>query len=82
MNRREFLSAAAATLATSRLGFAEPQTNLKPMALGLLIKPADGPEATISRVKNMGFSNCFFSLDAYIGKYTPALADEVGSLLK
>ncbi len=74
--------AAAATLAANRLGFAEPESNLKPMALGLLIKPADGPEATISRVKNMGFTNCFFSLDAYIGKYTPALADELGGLLK
>jgi L-ribulose-5-phosphate 3-epimerase len=84
MNRREFLTTAGATataLAASRLGFAA-DSNLKPMALGLLIKPADGPEATISRVKNMGFSNCFFSLDAYIGKYTPALADELGSLLK
>ncbi|QNI32330.1 sugar phosphate isomerase/epimerase [Alloacidobacterium dinghuense] len=82
MNRREFLSAAAATVATSSLGFAETQSELKPMALGLLIKPADGPEATISRVKNMGFTNCFFSLDAYIDKYTPALADELGGLLK
>ena len=54
MNRREFLSAAGATataLAANRLGVAETQSNLKPMALGLLIKPSDGPEATISRVK-------------------------------
>ena len=86
MNRREFLSAAGATataMAATHLGLAaQAQSNLKPMAVGLLIKPADGPEATISRVKNMGFTNCFFSLDAYIGKYTPALADELGGLLK
>jgi len=86
MNRREFLSAAGATataLAANRLGFAEEaQSSLKPMALGLLIKPAEGPEATISRVKNMGFTNCFFSLDAYIDKFTPALADELNGLLK
>jgi len=83
MNRREFLTAAGATIAAAHFGLAaEAESNLKPMALGLLIKPADGPEATISRVKNMGFTNCFFSLDAYIGKYTPALADELGGLLK
>ncbi len=85
MNRREFLTAAGATataLAASRFAFAETQSKLKPMAVGLLIKPSEGPEATISRVKNMGFSNCFFSLDAYLGKYTPALAEELGGLLQ
>jgi L-ribulose-5-phosphate 3-epimerase len=98
MRRREFLGAAlvqAGALATAhsatRLGasnllsFAEPANaanTIKPMAVGLLIKPADGPEATISRVKNMGFTNCFFSLDAYIGKYTPALAEELSGLLQ
>jgi len=84
MNRREFLTAAGATMAATHLGLAaeETQSTLKPMALGLLIKPADGPEATISRVKNMGFTNCFFSLDAYIDKFTPALADELNGLLK
>lgn len=56
-------------------------SSLKPMALGLLIKPADGPEETISRVQQLGFSNCFFSLDAYIGQYSPALADRISSLL-
>jgi sugar phosphate isomerase/epimerase len=52
------------------------------MAVGLLIQPAHGPEAAISRVKEMGFSNCFFSLDAYIDKYTPELAQELNGLLK
>jgi L-ribulose-5-phosphate 3-epimerase len=98
MHRREFLGAAlvqagalAAAHAAPRFGspglraFAEPANDvsaLKPMAVGLLIKPADGPEATISRVRNMGFSNCFFSLDAYIGKYTPTLAQEISGLLQ
>jgi len=98
MRRREFLGAAlvqAGALATAhsaaRLGMSNmvsfaQQTNaanaLKPMAVGLLIKPAEGPEATISRVKNLGFSNCFFSLDAYIGKFSPALAQELGGLLQ
>lgn len=69
--------------AAERLGLAaETQSKLKPMALGVLIKPADGPEATILRVKQLGLDNCFFSLDAYIGKFTPALADELGGLLQ
>jgi L-ribulose-5-phosphate 3-epimerase len=94
MHRREFLGAAliqAGALATAHSATRHPFANLspsataetlKPMALGLLIKPAAGPEATISRVKNMGFTNCFFSLDGYIGKYTPALAQELGGLLQ
>ena len=59
-----------------------PQGGLKPMAVGLLIQPAHGPEETISRVKQMGFTNCFFSLDDYIGKFTPALATELKGLLE
>ena len=44
MNRREFLTAAGATIAAAHFGLAaEAESNLKPMALGLLIKPADGP---------------------------------------
>lgn len=30
------------------------------MPLGLLIKPAHGPEATIARVQQLGMSTCFF----------------------
>lgn len=95
MRRREFLTAsmmqagalvsasAAKSIGLPHLADAavEPPHALKPMALGLLIQPAHGPEATISRVKELGFSNCFFSLDAYIGKYTPALAQELKGLL-
>jgi len=96
MRRREFLAASmmqagamASANAAKRLGLpkltpayvAEASNKLKPMAVGLLIKPAHGPEATISRVKEMGFSNCFFSLDDYIGKYTPELAQQFRDLL-
>lgn len=95
MRRREFLTAAAmqagvlaSANAASRLGLsnllpsiAADVPTLKPMALGLLILPSHGPEATISRVKELGFSNCFFSLDDYIDKFTPALAQEFKGLL-
>jgi sugar phosphate isomerase/epimerase len=51
------------------------------MALGLLISPYGAPEATIKRVRDMGFSNCFLSLDGYIGKFTPDAAKQIGELL-
>jgi sugar phosphate isomerase/epimerase len=51
------------------------------MALGLLIQPSHGPEATISRVKELGFDNCFLSLDDYIDKFTPQLASQIKDLL-
>ena len=61
---------------------ARPETVLKPMAIGLMIQPANGPEEVISRVQKLGMSNCFLSLDAYIGKFSPALAAEIGGLLE
>jgi sugar phosphate isomerase/epimerase len=51
------------------------------MALGLLISPFGAPEATIKRVHDMGFSNCFLSLDGYINKFTPDAATQIGGLL-
>jgi len=54
---------------------------VKPMALGLLISPYGTPEATIKRVRDMGFSNCFLSLDGYIAKFTPDAAKQIGGLL-
>lgn len=66
---------------SSMAGEVPPQAGLKPMAVGLLIQPASGPEETISRVKQMGFTNCFFSLDGYLGKMTPALATQLKGLL-
>jgi L-ribulose-5-phosphate 3-epimerase len=59
---------------------AAPRT-AKPMELGLLIAPFHGPEETIRRVHEMGFTNCFLSLDGYIGKFTPELAKQMRGLL-
>ncbi|HZD49578.1 MAG TPA: sugar phosphate isomerase/epimerase family protein [Silvibacterium sp.] len=53
----------------------------KPMALGLMIQPASGAEAAIARVKELGLPTCFLSLDGYIGKFNPSLADEMRGLL-
>lgn len=92
MNRRLFLSSSAALLANEVLrpsaSFAAipdfvnaPSPKLKPMALGLLISPFGAPEETIRRVHDLGFSNCFLSLDKYIGAFTPALARQMRDLL-
>lgn len=86
MDRRTFLGAATAAAITAGLhphsSSAEAQTpKLKPMALGLLISPFGAPETTIKRVHDMGFSNCFLSLDGYINKFTRDAAKEIGDLL-
>jgi len=52
------------------------------MALGLMVQPAHGPEAVIARVKQLGLPTCFLSLDAYIGKFTKSLAQELHGLLE
>jgi L-ribulose-5-phosphate 3-epimerase len=78
------VSAFARAMSSSAPSFmgAVPSVTWKPMALGLLIKPARDPGATIGRVKELGFSNCFFSLDEYLGKYTKSLAEELHGLLE
>jgi L-ribulose-5-phosphate 3-epimerase len=86
MDRRTFLaSATSALIAESVLaGRAGAQANsaaLKPMAVGLLVSPYGLPEATIKRVHDLGFSNCFLSLDGYIGKFTNDAAQELKGLL-
>src|SRR5580692_8515109 len=91
MRRRDFLSsaaAAAALLPTAALAafapFPEspaPASGAHDMPLGLLISPAEGPEETIKRVHDLGLPTCFLSLDAYIGKFTPALATQFKGLL-
>src|SRR6202020_527704 len=47
------------------------------MAVGLIIQPANGAEAAISKVHELGMTNCFLSLDGYLGKYSKTLADEL-----
>lgn len=86
MDRRTFLAAAtSALLADSILpGSAAAQAGssaLKPMAVGLLVSPYGSAEATIKRVHDLGFSNCFLSLDSYIGKFTNEAAQELKDLL-
>jgi len=86
MDRRTFLgTATAAAIATGLHPLRSPaqaeRPKLKPMAVGLLISPYGAPEATIKRVHDMGFDNCFLSLDGYINKFTPDAAKEIGDLL-
>jgi sugar phosphate isomerase/epimerase len=86
MDRRTFLAAASATAISTGLhpipSFAKPDNpKLPPMAVGLLISPYGDPEATIKRVHDMGFNNCFLSLDGYINKFTPDTAKQIGDLL-
>lgn len=59
-----------------------PALAWKPMAIGLLIKPARDPDGIIGRVKKLGMTNCFLSLDDYLGKYTKSLAAELHGLLE
>ena len=86
MDRRTFLGVASAAAIATGIhpipGIGEPEPSpLKPMALGLLISPFGAPEETIKRVRDIGFSNCFLSLDGYINKFTPDAAKQIGDLL-
>ena len=83
MDRRTFLGAASATVLANALpAIAAPtQRTLKPMEIGLLISPFGAPEATFKRVRDIGFNNCFLSLDGYIGGFTSQVADQFGDLL-
>ena len=77
---RPSLANSSAGAASSRS--ADALSSLKPMAVGLMIQPASGAEVAISRVKDLGLSNCFLSLDGYIGHFTPLLAQELNGLLQ
>src|ERR1700733_13345831 len=86
MDRRTFLAAPPSTTVSTGLksipSFANPDAaKLPPMALGLLVSPFNDPEGTIKRVHDMGFSNCFLSLDGYINKFTAEAAKEIADLL-
>ena len=84
MDRRTFLGAASAVLLTDALSpaaaFAVPAP-LKPMDVGLLVSPFGAPEATFKRVHDMGFNNCFLSLDGYLNGLTKQIAGQFGDLL-
>jgi L-ribulose-5-phosphate 3-epimerase len=90
MQRREFLAGAVGAAVLGAAGqaetlFAATDTHTwplaKPMAVGLLIQPANGAEESIRRVHEMGMTNCFLSLDGYLGKYSHGLAEELRELL-
>jgi L-ribulose-5-phosphate 3-epimerase len=51
------------------------------MALGLLIVPFGAPEERLRLVRDLGFSNCFLSLDSYIGGFTPDVVAQFRDLL-
>jgi len=86
MDRRTFLGVASAALLAhelvpvSSLAAAEPAP-LKPMEVGLLVSPFGAPEAVIGRVRQMGFSNCFLSLDGYLNGFTADVTAQFRDLL-
>jgi L-ribulose-5-phosphate 3-epimerase len=94
MDRRDFMGAAFTGLLyaspvvetlSNRLADASQSSKgpgAAPMALGLMVQPAHGPEAVIARVKQLGLPTCFLSLDEYIGKFTKSLAQELHGLLE
>ena len=95
MRRRDFVGLASMTVLAQ--GVAPGSTRMvegqavaagvprtpKPMELGLLIVPFGAPEEHFRRVRELGFNNCFLSLDGYLdGGFTPAVADEFRDLLR
>ena len=85
MRRRDFLSlATTATLSQALPSFASAspaQPPIKPMELGLLIVPYGAPEEHFRRVRDLGFNNCFLSLDGYINGFTPDVVTQFRSLI-
>ncbi|HEX4756349.1 MAG TPA: sugar phosphate isomerase/epimerase family protein [Terracidiphilus sp.] len=83
MDRREFIAAASAAVVGSGLNAkaATAPAQLKPMAVGLLISPFGAPEERLKRVHDLGFTNCFLSLDGYLGHFTPDLVPQFRGLL-
>jgi len=51
------------------------------MELGLLIVPFGAPEEKILLVHDLGFSNCFLSLDGFIGGFTPDVVAQFREML-
>jgi sugar phosphate isomerase/epimerase len=86
MDRREFVGLASA----AALGIARPAAGVqaapspsqpKPMELGLVIAPSGAVEERLRVVRDLGFSNCFLSLDSYLGHLTAELAGQMADLL-
>jgi L-ribulose-5-phosphate 3-epimerase len=84
IDRREFLGLATAAVAAHGLGSASAfaaAAPLKPMELGLLIVPFGAPEEKFRVLRDLGLTNCFLSLDGYIGGFTPAVVNQFRELI-
>lgn len=58
------------------------QVEASPMALGWIIAPAyHDPEPAIARLKELGISYCFLSLDDWIGRFSESGAKALSGLL-
>lgn len=90
MNRREFVGMASAVVAAQGLNVVPALADallkpLKPFELGLLIVPYSAPEEKIRLLRELGFTNCFLSLDGYInngGGFTPEVVQLYRGLLQ
>ena len=84
MDRREFLGLASAAIAAQAMSPASvfaTTASLKPMELGLLIVPFSAPEEKFRVLRELGLTNCFLSLDGYIGGFTPAVVSQYRDLI-
>jgi L-ribulose-5-phosphate 3-epimerase len=86
MHRRDFISLAATTALVQIVPSvvavpAIPPAPVEPMEVGLLIVPFRAPEENFRRVRELGFNNCFLSLDGYIGSFTPAVVSQFRGLI-
>ena len=86
MHRRDVINLAATTalvqIVPSAVALpAIPPSPVKPMEVGLLIVPFRAPEENFRRVRELGFNNCFLSLDGYIGSFTPAAVNQFRDLI-
>ena len=86
MQRRSFLGLASAAAVSAVAGAGRAQTAVqtrasRPLPLGLLIVPFGAPEEHLRRVQELGFRNCFLSLDGYIDGFTPEVARQFRDLL-
>ncbi len=84
MHRRDFLGlAASAALASATPSLlAQPEPAVTPMALGLVIAPSGPPDPFLQRVHDLGLTNCFLSLDSYLGHLNQNLAKQFADSLK
>ncbi|MGD0731138.1 MAG: sugar phosphate isomerase/epimerase family protein [Terracidiphilus sp.] len=76
------MPAAASALPIEGRSLRERQSRVGPMALGMVIAPSFAdPESAIARVKELRLSNCFLSLDDWIGKFSASAAQQLNALL-